>query len=289
MPRIAPEEVLVEVHAAGINPADWQFRYGYYKEYAPRPMPFILGSDFSGVICRTGSQVSRWKVGDRVMAMADMARDGAYAEFIAVRAEHLAPAPASLPLEHVAGVPLAALTAWKALFDDGQLKAGQSVLVHAAAGGVGLFAVQFATRAGARVIATASAANAELVKSLGAGQVIDYRAVDFSKEVADVDVVLDTVGGETRDRSWSVLRKGGVLVAVAMPPPDGHVAAKHGVRAVMTAVMPDGRRLEEIGKLIDAGELRLLIDSEFPLASAAAAHERSESRRARGKIILRVR
>jgi len=289
MPSIAPDEVLVEVHAAAINPADWQFRYGYYKEFAPRPMPFILGWDLSGVVRAKGAHVERWKVGDRVMAMADMTRDGAYAEFIAVRAEYLAPAPTSLSLEHAAGVPLAALTAWKALFDVGQLQAGQSVLVHAAAGGVGLFAVQLASRARARVIATASAANTELVRSLGAAQVIDYRALDFSKQVGDVDIVLDTVGGDTRVKSWSVLRKGGMLAAVAMPPPDGAVADEHGVRAAMTQVRPDGRRLEEIGKLIDAGQLRVLIDSEFPLESAAAAHERSESRHARGKIIIRVR
>jgi NADPH:quinone reductase-like Zn-dependent oxidoreductase len=288
VPDIAADEVLVEVHAAGINPADWQFRYGYYKDFAPRPMPFILGWDVAGVVKSTGARVERWKAGDRVFAMADMSRNGAYAEFIAVRAEHLAPAPTALPLEHAAGVPLAALTAWKALFDVGQLQTGQSVLVHAAAGGVGLFAVQLAKRAGARVVATASSANSALVGSLGVDQIIDYRAVDFSQQLANVDLVIDTVGGETRARSWGVLRKSGTLVAVAMPPPDPDIALEHGVRAAMTQVRPDGQRLTEIGRLIDAGELRVLIDSEFPLEQAAAAHERSESRHAQGKIILRV-
>jgi NADPH:quinone reductase-like Zn-dependent oxidoreductase len=289
VPDVAADEVLVEVHAAGINPADWQFRYGYYKDFAPRPMPFILGWDVAGVVKSTGARVERWKVGDRVFAMADMSRNGAYAEFIAVRAEYLAPAPTALPLEHAAGVPLAALTAWKALFDVGQLQPGQSVLVHAAAGGVGLFAVQLAKRAGARVTATVSSANSELVGSLGVDQIIDYRTMDFSQQLANVDLVIDTVGGETRDRSWGVLRKSrGTLAAVAMPPPDPDIALEHGVRAAMTQVRPDGQRLTEIGRLIDAGELRVVIDSEFPLEQAAAAHERSESRHARGKIILRV-
>jgi NADPH:quinone reductase-like Zn-dependent oxidoreductase len=289
VPAVAANEVLVEVHAAGVNPADWQFRYGYYKDFAPRTLPFILGWDVAGVVKSVGARVERWKSGDSIFAMTDMSRDGAYAEFIAVRAEHLAPAPTSLPLQHAAGVPLAALTAWKALFDDGQLKAGQSVLVHAAAGGVGLFAVQLAKWAGARVAATVSSAGAELVASLGVDQMIDYRAVDFSRRLANVDVVIDTVGGETRDRSWGVLRKGGTLVAVAMPPPDPATALQHGVRAAMTLVAPDGQRLAEIGKLIDAGKLRVVIDSELPLEQVAAAHERSESRHARGKIILRVR
>lgn len=289
LPAVAADEVLVEVHAAGVNPADWQFRYGYYKDFAPRTLPFILGWDVAGVVKTVGAGVERWKSGDRVFAMADMNRDGAYAEFVAVRAEHLAPAPTTLPLQHAAGVPLAALTAWKALFDDGQLKAGQSVLVHAAAGGVGLFAVQLAKWAGARVAATASSASVGLVESLGADQVIDYRAGDFARQLANVDIVIDTVGGATRAASWGVLRKAGTLVAVAMPPPETGTALQHGVRAAMTVVVPDGRRLSEVGKLIDAGKLRVVIDSEFPLEQAAPAHERSESRRARGKIILRVR
>ena len=168
--------------------------------------------------------------------MADMSRNGAYAQYIAVRAAHVAPAPQRLPLAHAAGVPLAALTAWTALFDAAQVEAGQSVLIHAGAGGVGLFAIQLARRAGARVIATASAANHELLRRLGADVVIDYRAADFATDLADIDVVLDTVGGETRERSWPVLRPGGTLVAIAMPPPDAAAAARYGVRAKQVAV-----------------------------------------------------
>jgi NADPH:quinone reductase-like Zn-dependent oxidoreductase len=183
---------------------------------------------------------------------------------------------------------LAALTAWKALFDDAALKAGQSVLVHAGAGGVGLFAIQLARRAGARVIATASAANHELLRQLGAHQVIDYRAGDFAAGLKDIDVVLDTVGGETRERSWPVLRPGGTLAAIAMPPPDEARARRHGVRAVPVRVQPHGERLADIARLIDAGELKVMIDRVLPLAYAAAAQRYSEERHARGKIILRV-
>ncbi|HSV36395.1 MAG TPA: NADP-dependent oxidoreductase, partial [Ramlibacter sp.] len=230
----------------------------------------------------------RFKTGDRVFAMADMRRDGAYAEYIAVHAGHVALAPVGIPLEHAAGVPLAALTAWKALFDEGGLQRGQSVLIHAGAGGVGLFAIQLARRAGARVIATASSANHELLCRLGANVVIDYRLADFAADLKDIDLVLDTVGGETRARSWPVLRAGGVLVAIAMPPPDPLEAERHSVRTAMVAVTPDGERLAQVARMIDAGELEVVIDREFPLAEAAEAHRRIEAGHARGKIILRV-
>jgi NADPH:quinone reductase-like Zn-dependent oxidoreductase len=289
MPAMVADEVLVRVHAAAVNPADWQFRYGYYKEFAPRTMPLTLGWDVAGTVDQVGAGAGPWSKGDRVFAMADMARNGAYAEFIAIRGAHLACAPKTVPLEHAAGVPLAALTAWKALFDLGALLQGQRVLVHAAAGGVGLFAVQLAHYTGARVLATAaSAGNAERLRALGADEVIDYRNVDFRTVVRDVDLVIDNVGGETREKSWEVIRKGGRLVAVAMPPPDGAVAAANGVQSSLVAVVPDGERLARIGELIDAGKLRVLIDREYPLEEIAAAHTRSEGRHACGKIILRV-
>jgi NADPH:quinone reductase-like Zn-dependent oxidoreductase len=236
-----------------------------------------------------GAEVKRFQPGDAVFSMADMSRDGAYAEYIAVRASHVALAPNRVPPEQAAAVPLAALTAWSGLFDYGRLEAGQSVLIHAGAGGVGLFAVQLARRAGAHVAATASAANHELLRRLGADQCIDYRDGDFAAAVQDVDVVLDTVGGETRERSWPVLRKGGTMVGVAMPPPDEVRAHQHGVKTAMVMVVPNGGRLADIGALIDAGELQILIDSEFPLAEIAAAHLRSQQGHARGKIVLRVR
>jgi NADPH:quinone reductase-like Zn-dependent oxidoreductase len=278
-------ELLVKIHAAGVNPADVQFRRGDYQAFVPLPLPFIPGWDVAGSVV---SGAGNFRTGDLVFAMADMSRNGAYAEYIAVRTSDVARAPARLPLEHAAGVPLAALTAWKALFDIADLRNGQSVLVHAGAGGVGQFAIQLAKRAGARVIATASTPNHELLRRLGAEVLIDYRTADFAAGLKDIDVVLDTVGGQTRAKSWPVVRQGGILVAIAMPPPDAAAAERHGVRTAMLAVTPDGQRLAEIARLIDAGELQVTIDREFPLDQAAQAHRFIEQGHTRGKIILRL-
>jgi len=288
MPLLADGDLLIEVQAAGVNPADTQFRRGDYREFAPLVLPAIVGWDVAGTVARCGSEVSSFKRGDAVFALADMARAGAYAQYIAVAAAHVALAPCHLALEHAAGVPLAALTAWTALFDAAQLQAGQTVLVHAGAGGVGLFAIQLARRAGAHVVTTASTANHDLLRQMSAGTVIDYRREDFAARLRDIDVVLDTIGGDTRERSWPVLRKDGVLVAIAMPPPDARAAERHGVRSATMAVAPNGSRLSEIAALIDGGELQVVIDSEFPLAQAADAHRRIEQGHARGKIVLRV-
>jgi NADPH:quinone reductase-like Zn-dependent oxidoreductase len=287
LPLALDGDVLIQVHAAGVNPADVQFRRGDYQAFAPLPLPFIPGWDVAGTVL-TAPTGATFKPGDRVFALADMRRQGAYAELIAVRAEHVALAPSHLSLEQAAGVPLAALTASTALFDSGELRAGQTVLIHAGAGGVGLFAVQLAHRTGARVIATASTKHHELLRQLGVDVAIDYRAADFAAGLRDVDIVLDTVGGETRARSWPVLRRGGILVAIAMPPPDPLAAEKHGVRTAMVAVAPNGERLAQIARLIDEGQLEVVIDSEFPLAQAGEAHRHIERGHARGKIILRV-
>jgi NADPH:quinone reductase-like Zn-dependent oxidoreductase len=287
LPVALEGDLLIQVHAAGVNPADAQFRRGDYQAFAPLPLPFIPGWDVAGTVLMAPPDAN-FRPGDRVFALADMRRQGAYAELIAVSAQHVARAPARLALEQAAGVPLAALTAWTALFDSGGLRAGQTVLVHAGAGGVGLFAVQLARRAGARVIATASAKHHELLRRLGVDVAIDYRAGDFAAGLRDVDVVLDTVGGETRERSWPVLRQGGILVAIAMPPPDALAAERHGVRTAMVAVAPNGERLAQIAHLIDAGELEVAIDSEFPLEQAGEAHRHIERGHTRGKIILRV-
>lgn len=287
LPLLNADDVLIKVHSAGVNPADWKFRAGWYAEYAPRELPCILGSDVAGTIEQVGAAVSRFQVGDAVFAMAAMTRNGAYAQYVAVRADDVAAAPRSIPLEQAAGVPLAALTAWLALFDKGGLMAGQTVLIHAAAGGVGSIAVQLAKHAGAHVIATASAANMAFVESLGADRVIDYRSQDFSALVHGVDMVLDTMGGETQEKSWGVLRKDGVLVCLAMPL-DEAAAARHQVRAMAANVTPNGARLASIAGLIDAGVLQVTVAREFALAEAAAAHAFSETGRARGKIVLRV-
>jgi NADPH:quinone reductase-like Zn-dependent oxidoreductase len=287
LPTALEGDALIQVHAAGVNPADTQFRRGDYQAFAPLPLPFIPGWDVAGSVV-TAPADSRVRPGDAVFAFSDMRRNGAYAEFIAVRAEHAAHAPRNIPLEQAAGVPLAALTAWTALFDSGELRAGQTVLVHAGAGGVGLFAIQLARRAGARVIATASAQHHVLLRRLGVELPIDYRSTDFAAGLRGVDLVLDTLGGETRERSWPVLRKGGILVAIAMPPPDPLAAEKHGVRMAMVAVTPNGERLAQMARLIDDGKLEVVIDSVFPLEQAAEAHRHVERGHACGKVILRV-
>jgi NADPH:quinone reductase-like Zn-dependent oxidoreductase len=287
LPTTLEGDLLIQVHAAGVNPADTQFRRGDYQAFAPLPLPFIAGWDVAGSVV-TAPAGSRFQPGDVVFAFADMRRPGAYAEFIAVREEHVAFAPKKIPLQQAGGVPLAALTAWTALFDSGGLRAGQTVLVHAGAGGVGLFAIQLARRAGARVIATASTQHHALLRRLGVELPIDYRSTDFAAGLRDVDLVLDTVGGETRERSWPVLRQGGMLVAIAMPPPDALAAEKHGVRTAMVAVTPNGERLAQIARLIDNGEVEVVIDSVFPLELAAEAHRHIERGHACGKVILRV-
>ena len=213
--------------------------------------------------------------------------DGAYAEFAAAKTDAVAPAPTTIPLAHAAGIPIAAGTAWTVLFDAANVRAGQKVLIQGGSGGVGIFAVQLAKLAGAHVIATTSGPNVAMVKSLGADEVVDYRAVDVASTVKDVDLVVDCVGGETLKRSFGLLRKGGLLITIVAPP-DEALAKQHGVTARFERGNMNGIRLQEISGLIDAGKLKVVIEKELPLAQAKAAHELSESGRARGKIILRV-
>jgi NADPH:quinone reductase-like Zn-dependent oxidoreductase len=286
-PQIGPDEVLIKVRAAGINPVDWKVRQGYLKDFVPHELPLIPGWDVAGIVERVGALVTRFKIGDSVYSRPDITRNGTYAEYVAVRSDEAGHAPKRIPLEHAAGIPLAALTAWMSLFDKAGLRSGQSVLIHAAAGGVGSFAVQLAKIVGAMVITTTSAANTDLVMSLGADETIDYRSEDSSKRVKDVDVVFDTIGAETQTKSWSVLRKGGILVSI-ISAPDKAIAQQYDVRGEYVFVTPNGARLEEIAGLVDAGKLRVVIGKEFPLDQAKAAHELSQAGHARGKIILRV-
>jgi len=286
-PQVGPGEVLIRVHAAGVNPVDWKVRTGYAKDRLKYTMPFIPGWDVSGVVEATGSGVARLKTGDEVYSRPDIARDGAYAEYIVVKESEVALKPKSIDHVHAAAIPLAALTAWQALFDGAKLSAGQTILIHGAAGGVGSFAVQFAKLKGARVIGTASERNHDFLKSLGADETIDYTTTKFEDVVHGVDAVLDTITGETADRSFQVIKKGGVYVSVLMPPSQENAAA-HGVRAVHTFVQPNVEQLDEIAKLVDSGKLKLTIEEVFPLAKARAAQESNATGHTRGKIVLRV-
>ena len=282
MPDIGADGVLIRVSGIGINPVDWKIRKGLMQAARPLRFPAILGQDVSGHVERVGPLVARFKPGDRVVATRV---PGAYAEYAAAVSDRVAPAPESIPLTHAAGLPVGAGTAWQVLFDAGQLRAGQRVLIHAAAGGVGAFAVQLAHLAGAHVIATASGGNVDLVRSLGADEVIDYRGTDFAKAARDVDLVFDTVGGETQTRSFGVIRQGGRLITIASPP-DMEAAKAHGVTASFERLDLNGARLGEIAGLVDRGKLRVLVDRELPLSQAVEAHRMSETGHTRGKIIL---
>jgi len=287
-PEPGPGEVLIRVHAASVNPVDWKVRAGYAKNMLKYKMPFIPGWDVSGVVETVGSGVSRLKVGDEVYSRPDISRDGTYAEYVVVKESEIALKPKSIDHVHASSIPLAALTAWQALFDGAKLSAGQTVLIHGAAGGVGTFAVQFAKMKGARVIATASKRNHDFLRSLGADELIDYNTTKFEDVVHDVDVVLDTITGETADRSYGVIKKGGVYVSI-LAPPSQEKAAAHGVRTHHTFVQPNVEQLNEIAKLVDSGKLKLTIEKVFPLAEARAAQELNAQGHTRGKIVLAVR
>jgi len=283
--ELGPGEVLVKVHAAAINPVDWKVRAGYVRDWLKHKLPLIPGWDFSGVIEEAGT--SPWKKGDAVYARPDISRDGAYAEYIAVRASEIAAKPKSIDDVEAAAIPLTALTAWQALFDAAGLTAGQKVLIHAAAGGVGHFGVQFAKCKGALVAGTASARNHEFLRSLGADQIIDYTSTRFEDVARDFDVVLDTMAGETRARSWAVLKKGGILVTI-LGQPSIEEAQAHGVRAAGVFVQPNAGQLAHIAALVDAGKVKPHVDAVLPLSEAAKAQELSQSNHVRGKIVLRV-
>jgi NADPH:quinone reductase-like Zn-dependent oxidoreductase len=286
-PEPAAGDVLIRVHAAGVNPVDRAIRQGFFKERLQYKLPFVPGWDVSGVVEALGSGASRLKPGDAVYGRTDLAREGSYAEYMAARESEIALKPKSIDHVTAAAIPLAGLTAWQALFDNAQLAAGQTVLIHGAAGGVGHFAVQLAKIKGARVIATASQRNHEFLRSLGADQVIDYNTTRFEDVVHDVDVVLDTITGDTADRSYQVIKKGGIYVTILRPPsPDK--AAAHGVRTGHTFVQANVAQLDEIAKLVDSGKLKASIEKVFPLAEAGAAHDLNATGHTRGKIVLRV-
>ncbi|MHB9074056.1 MAG: NADP-dependent oxidoreductase [Desulfobaccales bacterium] len=286
-PQASTGEVLIRVHAAGVNPIDWKVRAGHLKDWLPHRLPLIPGWDVSGVVEAVGSDVTAFKIGDAVFGMLDHMRNGAYAEYVAARTGDLVRKPRSIDHVQAGAVPLAALTAWQSLFEVADLAPWHTVLIHAAAGGVGHFAVQFAKWKGAKVIGTASAGNASFLRELGADRVLDYSGEQFEEVVREVDVVLDPIGGETQDRSWQVLKKGGILVAtlgIASP----EAARQHGVRGEGVRVHTDTAQLTQIAALIDAGDLKPAVTTVLPLAEAARAHELSQTGHVRGKIVLKV-
>jgi len=279
-------EVVVEVKAAGIGPWDALIRSG--KSALPQPLPLVLGSDLSGVIDSIGPGVEPFKVGDEVFGVTSERFTGAYAEYALAKAAMIAPKPKSLNHTHAASVPVVAVTAWQMVFDFARLSSGQSVLIQGGAGNVGGYAVQFAKLAGALVIATASAKDVSYVRSLGGVGVIDYRATRFEERVKETDAVIDTVGGDTLDRSYGVLKRGGIVVSSAAQP-SNEKAEHHGVRAVFFLVQVTTERLRKIAELIDAEKLRTEVGEVLWLDEARKGHEMVEGApHRRGKIVIKV-
>jgi len=286
-PKPGTGDMLIHVYAAGVNPVDWKIRAGHARGMIKDGLPFTLGFDLSGVVEEMGEGLTQFKVGDEVFAYLSLARGGGYAEYAIVKFSEAAKKPPKTSHVEAAAVPLAGLTAWQALFDTAHLEKGQTVLIHAGAGGVGSFAVQLAKWKGAHVIATASKDNLDFLRQIGADEAIDYNSQKFDEIVKDVDVVLDPVGGEAQEDSFKVLKKGGMLVSIGGPPSRKR-AEELRVRVAAILVKPDGQELAQISKLIDEGHVKPFVSYVFPLAEVAKAHEQSESGHTRGKIVLEV-
>ena len=284
----ASDDVLVQVRAAGVNPIDWLFRNGFGQEMFHHRLPLTLGCDVSGTVEKVGSAVRRFKVGDAVYGYLNLARNGAFAEYALAKDSELGPKPERLDFMQAASIPVVFLTAFQSIFDLGGLQSGQRLLVHGASGGVGSSAVQLGKWKGAYVIGTCSGRNSDFVRKLGADEVIDYQTTRFEEAARDIDVVLDTIGGETQERSWQLLRKGGTLVATIQSPAPEKMA-EYKVNGKFVNAIPDGERLAELAPLFDSGVFRTYVETVLPFDQAAKALELSESKRVRGKIVLRIR
>lgn len=282
-PQQKTDEVLVRIVYATIIPLDYKIRNGWLQEVFPVTLPYIPGFYASGVVEEVGQGVTDFKPGDRIFGSIR----GAYSEYGIAKVHELVKMPDILTFEDAATIKAGAETAWKALFTEGELRSGQTVLIHAAAGGVGQFAVQLAKWKGATVIATASTSNMDFVKSLGADQVIDYTMTAFEDVVKEVDLVVDSIGGEIENRSWAVLKKGGILVSLTQDPSQEN-AQKYGVTAKFNTKFPTYANLQTLTELIADGTIKAAIDSIFPLNQANKALEKSEARHGRGRILLHI-
>ncbi|MDP9992680.1 alcohol dehydrogenase [Variovorax boronicumulans] len=312
MPSLRDDEVLVEVHAAGVNLLDAKIRDGEFKLILPYRLPLVLGHDVAGVVVKTGPQVRQFKVGDEVYARTDDFRIGTFAEFVPVKEASLALKPANLTMEEAASIPLVGLTAWQALVEKAGLKKGQQVFIQAGSGGVGTFAIQLAKHLGATVATTTGTSNVEFVKHLGADVVVDYRKQDFEDILRGCDVVLNSQDGKTLEKSLRVLQRGGKLISISGPPDPEFgksIAAPGFVRLVMRLLSAgirrrarargvgysflfmraNGGQLREITRLIEAGAIRPVIDRVFPFASTNEALAYVEAGRAKGKVVIKLK
>ena len=311
-PEVRDHDVLVQIHAAGVNLLDSKIRNGEFKLILPYHLPLILGHDVAGVVVRVGSRARRFKPGDEVYARPADGRIGAFAEFIAIKEEDVAIKPKALSMEEAASIPLVGLTGWQALIERANLKKGQSVLIHAGSGGVGTFAIQLAKHVGATVATTTSTANVDLVRGLGADIVTDYKKEDFADVLRDYDVVLQSLDKVTLEKSLRVLKPGGLLMSISGPP-DAAFARSIGASWVLRTIMgvlsyritakakrcqarysflfmrANGDQLTEITSLIDDGIIRPVVDRVFPFASTKEAMAYVEAGRAKGKVVVSLR
>ncbi|NBE51923.1 NADP-dependent oxidoreductase [Streptomyces boluensis] len=309
-PQVGADDVLVKIHAAGVNPLDLRLRNGDFKAFLPYRLPLVLGNDLAGTVVRVGPSVTRFAVGDEVYARPDKDRIGTFAELLAVHQDDLAPKPAGLTMTEAASLPLVALTAWQALVERADVQPGQKVLIHAGAGGLGSIAVQLARALGAHVATTVSTANVDLAKELGADEVIDYRTQDFATLLDGYDVVLDSLGGENLAKSLRILKPGGTAISVAGPPDPAFAreldanpilrlamtalsfktrrsAKRHGVTYSFLFMKASGDQLRELTPLVDAGKIRPVVDRVFPFGETLQAMEYVEKGRAKaGKVVV---
>ena len=287
VPRPEPKEneVLVRVIAAGVNPVDALIRSGKYAKFFGTTLPLIPGYDIAGIVEKTGAKITKLKAGDSIYAY--VLWGGGYAEYAVATEGEATAKPKSLNYIEAAAVPLAALTAWQALIDTAKLSAGQTVLIHGGSGGVGSMAIQIAKARGAKVIATASTANQELLKQLGADVAIDYTKTKFEDVAKDVDVVLDSVGKDTLARSYGVVRKGGII-ATLVAEPDQAELDKHGIRGAAISVKPNASELADITKLIEEKKIKPVVSQVLPLTEAVKAQEQAATHHTRGKIVLKI-
>jgi alcohol dehydrogenase len=310
-PPMRPDDLRVQVHAASVNPVDFKIRAGALKVLAPYRFPLVLGNDLSGVVTDVGAQVTRFRPGDAVFARLDKDRIGSFAEIALVRESAAALKPKNLDHLHAASLPLVGLTSWQAMIDLAHLERGHKVLIHAGSGGIGTFAIQLARHLGATTCTTTSARHFELVRQLGAEVVVDYKTQRFEEVCRDCDMVFDTLGGETQERSFTCLRRGGVMVSIAGTP-DAKFARARGLNPLVVAVLawktrtitrrarqsgtrfeylfmrPSGEQLSQIAALVEREVIRPVLDRVFALGEAKEALAYSESGRATGKVVLRI-
>ncbi|MDY7371825.1 NADP-dependent oxidoreductase [Acinetobacter oleivorans] len=306
-PPLTADAVLVKVHAASINPLDLRVLEGEFKAILPVKFPFILGNDFAGTVVEVGSKVTQFKAGDEVYAKTDL--NGAFAEYTVVQQSSLALKPQNISMEQAAALPLVALTSWQALVEIAKVKAGQKVLIHAGSGGVGSIAIQLAKSLGATVATTTSAKNSGWVKELGADIIIDYKTMDFEQELKDYDVVLDTQGGKTLEKSLNVLKRGGRLISISGPPDHAfaeainpnwflkcvipmlswsirHKAKKCGITYTFLFMQPNGQQLSKITELVEAGKIKPVVDQTYDFIQIKEALQYVNTGRAKGKVVL---